>query len=130
MKYSLFFPISVFIYSLISCNQNKQTQISNEHISFDTDTVFIPKIPIGDSIKRTFNFTNTGSNDLRILNVGSSCECTVGKFDSAQIIKPGDKGFINVVYKNSFDTGRIIRVIVIETNIAPRLHPVYLYTLK
>jgi len=115
---------------IISCNQSKNSEQVIAAIKFDQDTIFFPQIPIGDSITNTYKFTNIGNTDVKIINVGSSCECTIGKFDSIMSIKPNQAGKIDVKYKNSVDKGNIIRVLIVEANTQKKLHPLYLISRK
>ena len=48
-------------------------------------------------VSHTFEFTNTGKNDLIIQNVKASCGCTAPNWTKTPI-KPGETGTIEVVY--------------------------------
>ncbi|TGD59359.1 DUF1573 domain-containing protein [Flavobacterium humi] len=66
-----------------------------------------------DSGIRTFEFTNTGDQDLVITNVQSSCGCTVPT-KPTEPIKPGKTGKIDVKY--NMNPGPIRKTITVESN--------------
>ena len=67
----------------------------------------------GDSGIRTFEFKNTGDQDLVITNVQSSCGCTVPT-KPTEPIKPGKTGKIDVKY--NMNPGPIRKTITVESN--------------
>jgi hypothetical protein len=66
-----------------------------------------------DSGLRSFEFTNTGDEPLIIINVQSSCGCTVPS-KPTEPIEPGKTGKIDVKY--NMNTGPIRKTITVETN--------------
>jgi hypothetical protein len=123
MKY--IFPVALSLF-IISCYQNK-TSSNCDSLNFLQDTIFINKIPIGDSIVVKFKFFNECDAPIKIVNVGSSCGCTVGDY-SKESINKGDSGLVRVTYKNGNDTGRIIRTLVVESDGQRKLTPLYILT--
>lgn len=71
-------------------------------ITFDSLVVDYGTINKGDDGVRQFKFTNTGTADLEITQVRSSCGCTIPKKPS-DAIAPGASDVIEVKY----DTERI-----------------------
>lgn len=71
-------------------------------ITFDSLVVDYGTINKGDDGVRQFKFTNTGTADLEITQVRSSCGCTIPKKPSGAIA-PGASDVIEVKY----DTERI-----------------------
>jgi hypothetical protein len=71
-------------------------------ITFDSLTIDYGTVIKGESGIRQFKFTNTGTSDLNIAQVRSSCGCTIPKKPDAPIA-PGASDFIEVKY----DTERI-----------------------
>ncbi|MEO7311171.1 MAG: DUF1573 domain-containing protein [Chitinophagaceae bacterium] len=111
---------------LFSCSEvSKNSNQGANEITFDTDTIYFKQVNIGDSVTTTFVFHNTGTQNTKVNNVGSTCECTIASYDSSTII-PGGSGKINVVYKNNKDTGNVFRAIVVETNTTKVLHTLFL----
>ena len=66
-----------------------------------------------DSGLRSFEFTNTGDTPLTIINVQSSCGCTVPSKPTEPIM-PGKTGKIDVKY--NMNPGPIRKTITVETN--------------
>ena len=52
-----------------------------------------------------FEFTNTGTTPVRIVEVRSGCGCTVAAVDK-QVVQPGEKGTVQAVYHVARRTGR------------------------
>ncbi|MCU0355369.1 MAG: DUF1573 domain-containing protein, partial [Cytophagales bacterium] len=55
------------------------------------------KIEKGQTVSRTFTFTNTGKSDLAIKGVYSACGCVTHKA-SKQSVKPGEQATIELRY--------------------------------
>ena len=108
---------SVFIFIsistlLFSCNEtaaskikndvksNSQVQPSYAEITFDEIFHDFGIVNEGEIAKTIFSFTNTGENDLYIVDAVGSCGCTVPKYPKNIPIKPGENGEIEV----NFDT--------------------------
>ena len=51
--------------------------------------------------RQVFSFTNTGENDLYIVDAIGSCGCTVPKYPKNIPIKPGESGKIEVNFDSS-----------------------------
>lgn len=66
-----------------------------------------------DSGIRSFEFTNTGDAPLTIINVQSTCGCTVPS-KPTEPIAPGKTGKIDVKY--NMNPGPIRKTITVETN--------------
>jgi len=83
-------------------------------ITFDTLVVDYGTIIKGDDGVRQFKFTNTGTADLEITQVRSSCGCTIPKKPSAPIA-PGDSDVIEVKYDTQ-RVGPIRKTITVASN--------------
>ena len=71
-------------------------------ITFESEVVDYGTIEKGDDGVREFKFTNTGSSPLYIIQVRSSCGCTIPKKPTDSIM-PGFEEVIEVKY----DTNRV-----------------------
>ena len=71
-------------------------------ITFDSLTIDYGAVVKGEDGIRQFKFTNTGTSELKITQVRSSCGCTIPKKPDAPIA-PGASDIIEVKY----DTERI-----------------------
>lgn len=97
---------------LFSCNEtaaskikadsksNSDLQPSYAEITFDKISHDFGNVNEGEIAKTIFTFTNTGENDLYIVDAVGSCGCTVPKYPKNIPIKPGENGEIEV----NFDT--------------------------
>lgn len=76
-------------------------------------------IDYGDVVKnadglRIFKFKNTGKSPLKLVNVQSSCGCTVPSYPKEDIM-PGQSSQIEVKY-NTANPGRFSKSITVTTN--------------
>ncbi|OPZ99628.1 MAG: hypothetical protein BWY70_00923 [Bacteroidetes bacterium ADurb.Bin408] len=82
---------------------------------FELETIGFDTINEGDSIRKTFNFTNKGVNDLIIRKISTSCSCTVYK-TSADTIKSNEKGTITIDFNAVKKKGNQLHTITVITN--------------
>jgi hypothetical protein len=80
---------------------------------FDFDTIYQ-----GDKVAHDFIFTNTGKQDLYLLQTNSSCGCTVSQY-SKEALAPGEKGSIRIAFDSSGKSGKQDRKVTIITNAFP-----------
>lgn len=76
-------------------------------------------VDYGDIMKnadglRVFKFKNTGKSPLKLVNVQSSCGCTVPSYPKEDIM-PGETSKIEVKY-NTANPGRFTKSITVTTN--------------
>src|SRR6056300_1144086 len=83
-------------------------------ITFDSLTIDYGTINKGDNGVRQFKFTNTGSAELIITRVRSSCGCTIPKKPEAPIA-PSASDFIEVKYDTE-RVGPIRKTITVASN--------------
>ncbi|MBC9931921.1 DUF1573 domain-containing protein [Chitinophaga qingshengii] len=69
----------------------------------------------GEKVEYSFKFTNTGSSPLVIEDAISSCGCTVPEWPK-QPIKPGESGFMKVIFDSHGKSGYTEKEISIKTN--------------
>ena len=111
--------IIIFLFTsliLISCNESASSKIKSDNknknqvqqsyaeITFDRIFHDFGTIKEGEIAKTVFSFTNTGENDLYIVDAIGSCGCTVPKYPKNIAIKPGESGEIEVNFDSN---GRI-----------------------
>lgn len=94
------------------------------------DTTNVPKIYFEDSIhhfgtltqedkqKHQFTFKNTGIKNLVLLDVRTSCGCTVASYDEKPI-EPGQTGVINIEYDPKNRKGIQEKKIIVTSNAFP-----------
>lgn len=69
----------------------------------------------GEIVETTFKFTNTGKEDLKILQTSVSCGCTAGLADK-DIYKPGESGEIKVTFNSKRRKGYQNKFITVYSN--------------
>ena len=76
------------------------------------------KLIQGETVSYEFQFTNSGKSDLIIVDVSTSCGCTVPSFPKTPI-HCGDKGVIKVTYNSSGKHGFQSKNILVVANTQP-----------
>ncbi|HLP94026.1 MAG TPA: DUF1573 domain-containing protein [Saprospiraceae bacterium] len=71
-------------------------------------------VPFGTPVTREFRFKNISSENLLILQVKSSCHCTVAEWDRNPV-EPGKTGVIKISYDAQKD-GDFYRIVSVITN--------------
>jgi hypothetical protein len=71
-------------------------------------------VPFGQAVAREFKFKNTSSENLIILQVKSTCHCTMTEWDRSPV-EPGKTGTIKVTY-DSQKEGDFYRIVSVTTN--------------
>ena len=79
----------------------------------------------GEKIEFSFRFTNTGNNPLIIFDATASCGCTVPEKPAAPI-KPGETGFIKVVFDTKGKTDHQTKDVTVTSNAVPAFPPLRL----
>ena len=108
------FTISFF---MTSCESDPSKKIKKENvastderlnsvvdfavINFEKTNHDFGEIKDGDIVETTFQFSNSGNSDLKILNATGSCGCTVPEYPRDTPIKPGESGTIKVKFDSS-----------------------------
>ena len=110
-RHIIIFLLTSFI--LISCNESASSKIKSDNqnktkvqqsyaeITFDRIFHDFGTIKEGEIAKTVFSFTNTGENDLYIVDAIGSCGCTVPKYPKNIPIKPGESGEIEVNFDSN-----------------------------
>ncbi len=83
-------------------------------IRWNTTSVDFGTIPLGEPVTHEFEFTNTGSEELRITTVQASCGCTVASF-TKDPIAPGAKGNLTATY-NAAKAGVFSKTLTVQSN--------------
>ncbi|GAB4489852.1 MAG: hypothetical protein OHK0019_07980 [Saprospiraceae bacterium] len=87
-------------------------------ITYDSTFYDFGTVKQGVVVKRTFRFTNTGADSLRISNVKVTCGCTVPEWPKKPI-PPGGKGEIKVEFNTADKVGRQLRILRVVANTEP-----------
>lgn len=84
-------------------------------ISFRKSEHDFGKITEGEKVAHSFKFTNKGDGQLVISNANPSCGCTVPNYPKKPI-KPGESGFIDVVFDSEGRKGKFTKSVTIMAN--------------
>ncbi len=88
---------------------------SGPRIEFSTNAFNFGKIDVGQFVRHTFYFTNTGDQPLEIRDVRPSCGCTTaGGYDKN--VDPGKSGAIPVRFNSAGFKGDVHKTIVVMCN--------------
>jgi Protein of unknown function (DUF1573) len=70
--------------------------IVNAIMTLDKTEHNFGKLQIGSKVAKTFTFKNTGTNDLSVSTIYSSCNCVT--ISPSKVIKAGDMGSIELIF--------------------------------
>ncbi len=76
------------------------------------------KVTDGEKVEYNYRFKNTGKNPLIISSATASCGCTVPEKPEAPI-KPGETGFLKVVFNSQGRVGDVHKEINVTSNAFP-----------
>jgi len=121
--------LAVFVF-LLSCSnsakQNNKVQNTDEPltpttIEFTETSHNFGSLQAGEIVLYTFEFTNTGEQDFRIEELVSDCGCVNARYIK-EVVKPGEKGWIEVELDTSGLVGREYKTIEVHGNSAELKH--------
>lgn len=87
---------------------------------FETSEFDFGTISEGEVVEHEFEFTNVGQSPLVISNVQASCGCTSPDWTKTPV-KPGDKGFVKVVFNSAAKSGVQSPTVSIQANTSPNV---------
>lgn len=106
-------------------NPNPRPQTEVKKSKFGPTTVQIidslhnfGTIQEGEKVTFSFRFKNTGKEPLEILEVNTSCGCTVPEKPQAPI-QPGETGFIKTSFNSDRRPGETHKTIMVRSNANP-----------
>ncbi|PSL48094.1 uncharacterized protein DUF1573 [Chitinophaga niastensis] len=94
---------------------NKNADGKSSVLSFEEKVHNFGEIAQGEKVEYSFKFTNTGTSPLLIEDAISSCGCTVPEWPK-EPIKPGQSGFMKVIFDSHGKSGYTEKEISIKTN--------------
>ena len=97
---------------------NASLNASGPIITFDKIEHDFGTINEGDKVTTEFNFTNTGKEDLIIVDARGSCGCTVPQYPKNTPIAPGASGKILVSFDSSNKPGLQQKSVTLSANTA------------
>jgi len=87
-------------------------------ISFATEEHDFGKVIQGEKVTYAFTFENTGTGDLIVSDVSTSCGCTTPGF-TTDPVKPGGSGVIKVTFDSSDRRGFQNKTVTVVSNTQP-----------
>lgn len=137
LQYTLVLLVISFSFLSLSCNRSGEVNnqlpsdiVNNPNtasgdkdsempaIEFENDFYDFGKLIQGEKVAYSFKFKNTGSTDLIISKVSTSCGCTVGDFPTVPI-KPGQSNKIEVKFDSENRRGFQNKTITVLSNAQP-----------
>lgn len=94
---------------------NSYGQFIKPQMKFVEDTYDFGKVKQNDVVEHTFEFFNAGGDTLKILDISTSCGCSVGKLSKREFAA-GEKGTIDVRFDTRGKLGNQVQRIYIRTN--------------
>lgn len=138
IKLILYFVLFISVLSCNNSNTGGEYNINNTNsaegevdssmlptIDFDAQEFNFGTVIQGEKVAHSFAFTNNGKSNLVISNVKASCGCTVPKW-SKEPIKPGEKGYIELVFDSSNREGIQTKSVNVYSNTQPNVHDLYI----
>ena len=77
------------------------------------------KVTDGEKVEYSYRFRNTGKNPLIVSSAVASCGCTVPE-KPEEPIKPGETGFLKVVFNSKGRVGEVHKEITVTSNAYPQ----------
>jgi hypothetical protein len=94
------------------------TKAGAAEMTFEQTVHNFGQIAQGEKVEYAFKFTNTGKQDLVIQDAISSCGCTVPEWPK-EPVKPGQSGYLKVVFDSHGKEGYTEKEISIKANTNP-----------
>ena len=91
--------IILLFFTVFHINLFSQNIIDKPVIKFDTTAYCFGKIAKNKEVEKKFYFENLGNEPLIIMNVTTTCGCTVSDWSKEPIGK-GKKGYVVIKYKS------------------------------
>lgn len=101
-----------------SMEEDKKVKLAPEDypmIEFDATEYDFGSIKQGDKVEHIFKFTNTGKNDLRVIEVKPSCGCTAPEWTKTPV-KKGQSGEIKIIFNSDGKSGDVHKSVALLTN--------------
>ena len=135
MKKTLIICLAIIAITFIACQDSAAKKVTNATttpapsskassntsgpiITFDKTEHDFGTINEGDTVTTEFNFTNTGQEDLIIVDARGSCGCTVPQYPKNTPIAPGASGKILVSFDSNNKPGLQQKSVTLSANTA------------
>ncbi len=126
-KWIFFLSLYIVFHSLTSCNTPSENPAKTSpalltQISWQSSSLELGKVPMGDTVHFSFVFTNSGDSPVIITEADGGCSClqVVGP---SQPVMPGKTDSIRVRFNTNLSvTGWVRKSIRVIANTAPSTH--------
>ncbi|WP_373520268.1 DUF1573 domain-containing protein [Aquiflexum sp.] len=108
-------PVPTNVSSVEAADPSSLGAFQFKEMEYDFGTIDEGKV-----VEHLFNFTNNGQAPLVISNITASCGCTSPDWTKTPI-KPGDEGFVKVVFNSTAKTGTQAPTVTIQANTSPNV---------
>jgi hypothetical protein len=108
-------PVPTNVSSVESADPSSLGAFQFQEMEYDFGTIDEGKV-----IEHLFKFTNNGQAPLVISNITASCGCTSPDWTKTPV-KPGDEGFVKVVFNSTAKTGTQAPTVTIQANTSPNV---------
>ncbi len=117
----------IFSCNIRNTNINGDAQASDASKNFNDSTTVqlidsvynFGTVSDGEKVEYSYRFRNTGKNALIISSAVASCGCTVPE-KPEEPIKPGETGFLKVVFNSKGRVGEVHKEITVTSNAYPK----------
>lgn len=108
-------PVPNNVQSVSMADPSSLGQFKFSEIEYDFGTIDEGKV-----VEHVFSFTNDGQAPLVISNITASCGCTTPDWTKTPI-KPGDEGFVKVIFNSTAKSGTQSPTVTIQANTDPNI---------
>lgn len=108
-------PVPTNVSSVTPADPSTLGQFSFQEMEHDFGTIAEGKV-----IEHEFKFINEGQAPLVISNITASCGCTSPNWTKTPV-KPGEEGFVKVVFNSTAKTGTQAPTVTIQANTNPNV---------
>ena len=106
---------------LVGVPETASGKIIDEYavMTFEKTSHDFGQIIRGERVSYRFKFKNTGKERLIIVDVPSSCGCTVPEFSKLPV-SPGEEGYVMVTFNSQTESGYRTKTVTVVSNAQPR----------
>jgi LEA14-like dessication related protein len=108
-------PVPANVSTVATADPSSLGQFGFSEMEYDFGTISEGKV-----VEHLFKFTNEGQAPLVISNITASCGCTSPDWTKTPI-KPGEEGFVKVVFNSTAKTGTQAPTVTIQANTNPNV---------
>lgn len=118
--YLIIFPVVIFLSCTSGRSERNDDSVEvdstkSANLEYIQDFFDFGTIVSGEIVSHSFKFKNSGNADLIIKDVIPSCGCTTSKL-SSKMLRPGEEGFVEVVFNSKGWYGSQYKSITLRTN--------------